>query len=705
MFKNSINFSMTRFHVYLAALLCLLSSAAAAQSFQQKFGGIPVTINSVSPVNPFNGGIDNPRIQMVDIDADSDLDLFIYDKDTSLNFYRNDGSASSPLFRLVNLKFRNLPVKYWYYFVDIDGDNDFDLFTGGDLQTVRYFRNTGTPSNADFQLVINELKTDTDSTVYSEAVCIPVFADIDADNDLDFFTGSSVGRITFYENVGTPQNFVFRFITGFYKNIEIIGGADNERHGASSIYFTDIDADIDLDLFWGDYFQPSIYFIRNTGSPQNFSWNLIDSAYPHPSPWLSLGYNMPRFYDIDNDGRKDFFTGVLYGAQVKNSFVYYRNDGPANNPSFTKMTENYITTIDVGANSFPALTDIDNDGDYDLFIGSGSSAISFFRNTGSASIPAFGLVTDSLPVIHTSFNYAPAFGDLDGDNKKDLLLGSFDGRMRFFKNTGTLQNPVFTLQPSQFDTIDVGQSSTPALVDIDADGDLDLYSGNWNGRLSYFRNDGSASNFIFTFISNFYLSVDVGDESNLCFIDIDNDNDKDMFIGRRDGKISFYKNNGSANSPDFVLQTDNYAGIRVGSNSVPVFADIDNDTDKDLFIGNIKGGLFYFENREVIGVKTVSSEIPSQFKLCQNYPNPFNPVTKIKFDVPSNLILSGAKGLSVKLIVYNVLGKEIVTLVNEKLSPAAYEVQWDASDYPSGVYFYKLEAGVFSETKKAVLIK
>jgi hypothetical protein len=699
---------MVRFYI-LILFSVSVSSLIYSQNFQQKFGGIPVTINSISAANPFNGGMDNPRIHMLDIDNDGDLDLFVYDRDTSLNFYRNDGTISAPSFKLINLRFNNLPIKNWYYFVDIDSDNDFDLFTGGDLQTVRYFKNTGNPSNPNFVLTINELKTDTDSTIISESVCIPTFADIDADGDLDFFTGSSIGRVTFYENVGTPQIFIFRFITGYYKNIEIIGGAiDNERHGASSIYFTDIDADNDSDLFWGDYFQPSIYFIKNIGTPQNFNWNLIDSTYPHPSPWFSLGYNMPRFYDIDNDGKKDLFSGVLYSAQTKNSFVYYKNNGPANNPSFTKITENYIPSIEVGSNSFPALTDIDNDGDYDLFIGSSSSTISYYKNTGSLSSPAFELVSDSLPVLHTSFNYAPSFGDLDNDGKKDLLLGSFDGKFRFLKNTGSLSGPVFTLQSSQVDTIDVGQSSAPAPVDIDNDGDLDLFSGNWNGRTSYYRNDGNASAFNFTYVTNFYLSIDVGDESNLSFIDIDNDGDKDMFIGRRDGKISYYKNTGTTASPNFVLQTDSYAIIRVGSNSVPAFVDIDADTDKDLFVGNIKGGLFYFENRDVIGIKPLSNEIPTQFKLYQNYPNPFNPITKITFSIPPS---RGARGVTVQLVVYDILGREIASLIpplrggEEGLHPGIYEISWDASNYTSGVYFYRLDAGGFSETKRMVLIK
>lgn len=104
----------------------------------------------------------------------------------------------------------------------------------------------------------------------------------------------------------------------------------------------------------------------------------------------------------------------------------------------------------------------------------------------------------------------------------------------------------------------------------------------------------------------------------------------------------------------------------------------------------------------LIGIKPISSEVPDNFSLYQNYPNPFNPQTKIKFDIPPS---KGARGMMVKLTIYDALGREISTLVNEGLTPGAYEVSWDASNYPNGVYFYKLSAGDNVETKKMILLK
>ena len=111
----------------------------------------------------------------------------------------------------------------------------------------------------------------------------------------------------------------------------------------------------------------------------------------------------------------------------------------------------------------------------------------------------------------------------------------------------------------------------------------------------------------------------------------------------------------------------------------------------------------------MLELNNLSSELPANFSLSQNYPNPFNPVTKIKFSIPQ--YETTHRDVSTRLIVFDVIGKQLAVLVNQQLQPGTYEVDWDASANPSGVYYYKLETGDPStslratETKKMVLIK
>lgn len=114
------------------------------------------------------------------------------------------------------------------------------------------------------------------------------------------------------------------------------------------------------------------------------------------------------------------------------------------------------------------------------------------------------------------------------------------------------------------------------------------------------------------------------------------------------------------------------------------------------------GGAIYKFDTSLIGVNPLSRTIPVEFYLHQNYPNPFNPVTTIKFEVPS---IEAYRNTHLRLGVYDILGKEIATLIDQEFKPGMYEVKWDGTDYASGIYFYRLEAGTFTETKKMVLLK
>jgi hypothetical protein len=102
-------------------------------------------------------------------------------------------------------------------------------------------------------------------------------------------------------------------------------------------------------------------------------------------------------------------------------------------------------------------------------------------------------------------------------------------------------------------------------------------------------------------------------------------------------------------------------------------------------------------NSRAVGITPIGSIIPEKFSLSQNYPNPFNPVSNIKFDIPKSSL--------VKIIVYDASGREAGVLVNQQLQPGSYNTVFDGTALSSGIYFYKITAGEFIETKKMMMIK
>jgi photosystem II stability/assembly factor-like uncharacterized protein len=149
----------------------------------------------------------------------------------------------------------------------------------------------------------------------------------------------------------------------------------------------------------------------------------------------------------------------------------------------------------------------------------------------------------------------------------------------------------------------------------------------------------------------------------------------------------YYSSNSGAN---WYYQTLPVTNIKVNSIN---FADANTG-----FIAGSGGTILKTTNGGTIaGIQQTSNEIPGQYELHQNYPNPFNPVTNIKFDIISNG--------DVKLVVFDIQGREITTLVNQELQAGSYNTDWNAANYPSGVYFYSLEINEFIQTKKMILIK
>ncbi len=299
------------FKLTLSAFFLLSTVLVLPQPYQRELNLIPVSDSAGLLNNIFSGGHNNLEYQFIDIDNDDDLDIFYLDSDQTFGWFENTGSKFSANFKYSLTLPEGLNFSNWFYFIDIDNDADLDYFTSNNDQ-ISFYRNVGNIVSPSFVLAQDTVRDNDGLPIYSEFSCNPIFADVDGDNDYDFISGNSAGTLTYYENIGNPQIFSLKFITNIWQNIIIIGTVvDNPLHGASSIDFIDIDGDSDLDLFWGDFFSKSLYVIENQGSPTSPDMKRISNIYPINSDSIfTSGFNMPRFTDIDADGDFDLFVSV-----------------------------------------------------------------------------------------------------------------------------------------------------------------------------------------------------------------------------------------------------------------------------------------------------------------------------------------------------------------------------------------------------------
>lgn len=270
---------------------------------------------------------------------------------------------------------------------------------------------------------------------------------------------------------------------------------------------------------------------------------------------------------------------------------------------------NPLNGQDIGSASKPAFADLNNDGDVDLVAGESYYNSSTFFNSGTAASPIFSSYSQ-FTTSYAMFYGAPVFIDIDNDGDLDFVFGDDSGRLVLFTNTGTASAQVHANYPNNypsqyssgpFSGIDVGSFATPVFVDIDNDGDKDLFIGNSVGNIFYYKNTGTSGSPVFTAqtgVDNPFNGVDVGSYAAPSFTDLDNDGDQDAVIGETGGTLLYYKNTGTATAAAFTQQTGSgnpFNGIDVGNWSAPAFTNLDNDSDKDLIVGKLDGGFSYFE--------------------------------------------------------------------------------------------------------------
>ncbi len=396
----------------------------------------------------------------------------------------------------------------------------------------------------------------------------PTFADFDNDGNIDLFVGDGRGYILKYKQI-TNGDFVFADTVQ-----STSGKIDVGWYAAPTL--ADIDGDGDLDLYVGTDNGVILYFANTNG---NFSD--ADTLKDNTGTAIDLGYyTVLDFEDVDNDGDLDLYAGSGYGYITK----------------FENISGVFQSGVHVQAGgadihlvyTAPTFTDIDGDGDQDLVVGVSGGNLKLYRNNGDGTFAAGeDLTADGSQITAGSYAF-PSFADIDGDGDDDLYLGFDDGYIMVFENDGSgnlsrkgNMQEIMRIHNSYFDGLAIG--------DVDSDGDMDIVLGAYDNIIKTYQQVNGEFVPIFTINSP-------GLAHRPTLADLDNNGTNELYVGIETGFIQVYNNTGSG----FFILADSLqadgSDIDVGWYANPTFADFDGDGDLDLFVGDVMGNVYYFEN-------------------------------------------------------------------------------------------------------------
>lgn len=358
--------------------------------------------------------------------------------------------------------------------------------------------------------------------------------------------------------------------------------------------------------------------------------------------------------------------------------------------SFSGPSYNPFNLTGAGSNNGPAFVDINNDGDYDCFAGLGNGITAYYRNIGTSTTPYFDswYNANAFGLFDVGNNAKPSFADMDSDGDYDAYVGEAGLKIYYFRNTGTSTSANF-VEIITAGITNPGTNGAPTLVDIDNDGDFDLFAGEIYGNTYFYRNVGTQFDAIFSgaFTNPFGLS-DVGNYSAPAFCDVDFDGDYDAFIGNQIGNIIFFRNNGTPEEPDFGIPVTNPFGLsNVISYASPSFVDIDANGTEDLFVGTGNGITFYFQNTTPVSVEETQN---SSFVELKAYPNPVSGLLNIS---GQNIDLN-----NVELTVYSILGEKLN--LSTKRSGTIASINF--ADLAPGIYILVMKSDIVNYTTKII---
>jgi len=523
--------------------LALFSGLYFSQSTTFSSSGIHISgTNADKPTGVF----------AADLDGDGDQDIVSASSgDNKISWYENDGTADP------SFTFHNITASAYeaiaVFAIDVDSDGDMDILSAARNTGINWFENDGS-ADPGFTPRSIESSNKSHSSVFA--------IDFDRDGDIDVLSASNGDdNVAWYENNGS-QTFTKHSIS-------------TNTDGARDVFAIDVDSDGDIDVLAAARNANQIYWFENNGS-QSFT-RLTITTTPPQTP------NAVYAIDLDQDGDID----ILSASEDDDKIMWYENIG---NQSFETYT---ITTSAIDAYDVYA-ADMDNDGDLDILSAnySGRNAV-WYENNGSQSF-TYRNIANSQEVANDAWSiYAK---DLDNDGDLDVITAFANNNkvVWYENNLAAPGTPTFKISGANIEST-LNNASVVYAADIDADGDIDVLSGQdhtagANDKIKWIENNGAAD----PVWTNFHtITSNANGIRSIYTIDLDRDGDLDVLSASLDDNTVAWFESDGASSPSFTKRT---ISSSVDNAESAYAIDIDHDGDIDVVTAGRSSGVDLYKN-------------------------------------------------------------------------------------------------------------
>ncbi|MEM6261650.1 MAG: T9SS type A sorting domain-containing protein [Bacteroidota bacterium] len=690
-----------------------------------RMDGVRFTDNGKELKNPFVGGMNQPQFSPMDLDGDGKQDLVVFDRaGEKVTTYLNNGTTGVIDYTYAPEYQVQFPaMEHWALVRDYNGDGKGDIFTASNSNGITIYENTSSGGSLTFTKKVSTLRIN-GTAVYVSAQDLPSIDDIDNDGDLDILSFTPGGlQVGWYKNesqerYGNNDSLEFSIATTCWgefqedglsntitlnmncKGITSFDPADlqltGSPHAGSTLATFDIDGDNDCELVLGDINYSNLVYLNNGGSPTSSEIDSTLYFFPPAAPVDVFLFPAAFFIDVNNDGLEDMIvaSNAPNISATHRRVLLYLNIGTAQNSQFRLETGHFLgdEMVECGSASNPTFFDHNGDGLMDLLIGNylyktntrdEFSSVTYYENVGTASQPAFELKTRDYMGLSKAFNpekfrFRPALGDLDNDGDLDMMLGDDEGKISWLENIGQAGDSArFQVKAVNFGSMDVGQSATPVLYDVNGDNLLDLVIGERFGNLNYYQNKGTASSPVFgpSAENRNFGEIDVlpgsftGYSTPLVYRAADNS--LRLIVGASTGRIFEYKDlEGNLTAGSFTLLDSVLGNVLEGGQTALAAADIDDDGKIEFAVGNLRGGIALYKSDIASSTEeSLQSEKVSEITL---FPNPSQGTATLQSDEAiASVRIVDIQGR----MVSNLAGKGALEVTLPEMVPGFYLVQ------------------------------